>query len=88
MLQADIPQKEHSFVQHPSMRQSLDNQLALFLRKKRGEITYAVFARKLGITPSSLFRLENRQQSVTLKTLQQILDSLKCELTDVFHPEN
>ena len=40
------------------MRQTLDNQLAVFLRKRRGEITYAAFARKLGITPSSLFRLE------------------------------
>jgi hypothetical protein len=31
-----------------------------------GEATYAQFARKLGITPSTLFRLENRQQSITL----------------------
>ena len=68
------------------MRQTLDNQLAIFLRKKRGEITYAAFARKLGITPSTLFRLENCQQSITLKTLQQILDRLKCSLTDIFPP--
>ena len=68
------------------MRQTLDNQLAVFLRKRRGEITYAAFARKLGITPSSLFRLENCQQSITLKTLQQILDRLKCSLTDIFPP--
>jgi transcriptional regulator with XRE-family HTH domain len=66
------------------MRQSLDNQLAIFLRKRRGEITYAAFARKLGITPSSLFRLENRQQSITLKTLQQIMDRLKCSWSDIF----
>jgi transcriptional regulator with XRE-family HTH domain len=66
------------------MRQSLDNQLAVFLRKRRGEITYAAFARKLGITPSSLFRLENRQQSTTLKTLQQIMDRLKCSWADIF----
>jgi transcriptional regulator with XRE-family HTH domain len=69
------------------MRQTLDNQLAVFLRKRRGEITYAAFARKLGITPSSLFRLENCQQSITLKTLQQILERLKCSLTDIFPPE-
>lgn len=60
------------------LRQTLDHQLAGFLRKRRGEITYAAFARKLGITPSSLFRLENCQQSITLKTLQQIMDRLKC----------
>ena len=66
------------------MRQTLDNQLAIFLRKRRGEITYAAFARKLGITPSSLFRLENCQQSITLKTLQQIMDRLKCSWSDIF----
>jgi transcriptional regulator with XRE-family HTH domain len=68
------------------MRQTLDNQLAIFLRKRRGEITYAAFAKKLGITPSSLFRLENCQQSITLKTLQQLMDRLKCGLPEIFPP--
>jgi DNA-binding Xre family transcriptional regulator len=66
------------------MRQSLDQELADFLRKKRGKTPYAVFAKKLGVTPSSLFRLENGQQSVTLRTLQQICDRLKCNVHDVF----
>ena len=66
------------------MRESLDKKLAVFLRKKRAETPYATFAKKLGITPSSLFRLENCQQSVTLRTLEQILDRLKVELEDVF----
>ena len=66
------------------MRQTLDEQLATFLRRKRGDLPYAAFAKKLGITPSSLFRLENGQQSVTLKTLQQILERLKCGVEDVF----
>ena len=70
------------------MRQTLDNQLAIFLRKRRREITYAAFARKLGITPSSLFRLENCQQSITLKTLQQIMDRLKCSWSDIFPAQN
>ena len=70
------------------MRQTLDHQLASFLRKRRGEITYAAFARKLGITPSSLFRLENCQQSITLKTLQQIMDRLKCSWSDIFPAQN
>jgi len=68
------------------MRQTLDKTLADYLRKRRGEITYAAFARKLGITPSTLFRLENCQQSITLKTLQLIMDRLKCGLDDIFPP--
>jgi transcriptional regulator with XRE-family HTH domain len=70
------------------MRQTLDNQLAMFLRRRRGKATYAAFSRKLGITPSSLFRLENCQQSITLKTLQQILDRLRCDLADIFPSAN
>ena len=66
------------------MRQTLDKNLAAFLRKQRGDVTYVAFARKLGITPSSLFRLENCQQSTTLKTLQQICDRLKVDIHDVF----
>jgi transcriptional regulator with XRE-family HTH domain len=66
------------------MQQTLDKQLAEFLRKKRGHATYAQFAKSLGITPSSLHRLENGQQSITLKKLQQILGRMKCGLQDVF----
>jgi len=66
------------------MRTSLDKMLARFLRQQRGETPYAVFARKLGITPSSLFRLENGQQSATLKTFQQICERLKVKPQAVF----
>jgi transcriptional regulator with XRE-family HTH domain len=68
------------------MRQTLDKQFASFLRKKRGTTPYAQFAKKLGMTPSSLFRLENGQQSITLKKLQQILERLNADVTDVFPP--
>jgi transcriptional regulator with XRE-family HTH domain len=70
------------------MRQTLDKDLASFLRKRRGETPYAVFAKKLGITPSSLHRLENGGQSITLKTLQQICDRLRCSVWDIFSPKH
>lgn len=66
---------------------SLENQLARFLKQRRGEMTYAVFSRKLGFPPSTLHRLEQGTQSITLRGLQQILRKLKCGLADVF-PEN
>jgi transcriptional regulator with XRE-family HTH domain len=66
------------------MRERLDTQLAEFLRKRRGKTTYAQFARKLGITPSTLFRLEHAQQSITLGRLELIVARLKCKLGDVF----
>ena len=66
------------------MRSNLDRQLASFLRKRRGEATYAAFSRKLGISASTLYRLENCEQSATLQRLDQILDRLRCSLADVF----
>jgi transcriptional regulator with XRE-family HTH domain len=66
------------------MRTTLDKNLSQFLRKQRGDVAYSVFARKLGITASSLFRLENGEQSATMKTLQQICDRLKVNVHDVF----
>ena len=66
------------------MRETLDKQLGRFLRKQRGEMSYEQFARKLGTTKSSLYRLENGEESITLRRLQSILDKLKVSITDVF----
>ena len=66
------------------MANQLEKKLAAFLKKQRGDQTYAAFSRKLGITASSLFRIENCEQSVTLNRLQQIMDRLKVDLKDVF----
>ncbi len=63
---------------------SLEDQLARFLRERRGEMTYAQFSRKLGFPPSTPHRLEQGSQSITLRGLQQILRKLKCGLADVF----
>ena len=63
---------------------TLEMQLARFLKEKRGEMTYAQFSRKLGFPPSTLHRLEQGTQSITLRGLQQILRKLKCGLSDVF----
>ena len=64
---------------------SLQKQLGQFLRKRRGEMTLPVFARKLGISSSSLHRMEMGEQNVTLKTLEHLLKRLKCSLTEVFN---
>jgi transcriptional regulator with XRE-family HTH domain len=66
------------------VRSSLERQLGTFLRKKRGEQTFAQFARKLGIPPSTLHRLENGEQSITLGKLEQVMRRLNCKLSDIF----
>jgi transcriptional regulator with XRE-family HTH domain len=67
------------------MAESLQKQLGRFLRKRRGSKSLHAFARKLGISHSSLHRMEMGEQNVTLKTLELLLKRLKCGLSEVFH---
>lgn len=66
------------------MGKNLDKQFGRFLREKRGTNTYSQFARKLGISASTLHRLEAGQQSVTLGKLEDILKRLKSSPRDIF----
>jgi len=66
------------------MADRLAKQLAMFLRKKRGDLTYQQFSRKTGISDSTLHRMELAEQNVTLKTLEQICTRLKCKMSDIF----
>ena len=70
-----------------SVPSPLDKQLGDFLRRKRGEQTFAEFSRKLGLPPSTLYRLERCEQSLTLGRLHQIMAQLKCRLLDIFPAE-
>lgn len=66
------------------MPSPLDKLLADFLRQRRGEETFVEFSRKLGISPTTLYRLERCEQSITLGRLHQILGRLKIGLADIF----
>jgi transcriptional regulator with XRE-family HTH domain len=41
-------------------------------------MTLQQFARKAGISDSTLQRLESGEQNITLQTLEKILGNLKC----------
>ena len=66
------------------MAASLQIRLGRFLRQRRGAMSLPAFARKLGISSSSLHRMEMGEQNVTLKTLELLLKRLKCGLAEVF----
>lgn len=59
-------------------------ELAIFLRKRRGELTYTRFARKLGVSKSTLHRMELADQNVTLDTLEHLCKRLNCGIRDIF----
>jgi transcriptional regulator with XRE-family HTH domain len=63
---------------------SYEMQLANYLRKARADETFRAFAKKSGISASSLQRLEQAEQNVTLRTVQQITRRLGVPLADIF----
>ena len=54
--------------------------LAMNIRLERADIPQRAFARKLGISQSTLARIENAGQNTTLSTLEQIMKALKCDI--------
>jgi len=68
----------------PAAPSNLDKKLAAFLKKTRGSMSFIEFSRKTGLPPSTLHRLENGDQSITLGRLDGVMKRLKVGLTDVF----
>lgn len=69
------------------MQRNLDRQLAKFLRKARGSLSYADFAKRAGVSYTTLHRIERGEHHVTLSKLETILNRLKLKLKDVFPDE-
>ena len=66
------------------MANSLRKQFGKFLRETRGDLTLRDFARKSGLSSSTLQRLEMGDQNLTLDTLETVLRKLKVSVKDVF----
>lgn len=45
------------------------------------------FAKKLGISDSSLNRLEIGEQNISLRLIERLCARLKCDITDLFPKE-
>lgn len=69
------------------MPSPLDRKFAEFLRRERGTRSFAEFSRISGLPPSTLYRLENGEQSITLGRLDGVLKRLKKIPSEVFGSE-
>lgn len=47
-------------------------------------MTYAQFARRVGISKSTVQRMEQGEQNVTLDTLEAVLAKTKRQMSDIF----
>ena len=50
-------------------------------------MSYAQFAKKTGISHTTLHRLEMRERHITLNKLETLLNKLKIKLGDIFPDE-
>jgi transcriptional regulator with XRE-family HTH domain len=66
------------------MKQSLDAQLAKYLKTARGDMPYAKFAKKAGVAVMTLYRIEKGEHHITLKKLETVMGKLKIKLSDIF----
>jgi len=82
--QAKYPHESIFRSQDIFVLRKFEKRLATFLRKRRGESTLQEFARKIGVSYSTLQRMENCQQNVTITTLELICERLKCKTSDIF----
>jgi DNA-binding XRE family transcriptional regulator len=69
------------------VRQNLDVQLAKYLRKARGEFSYAEFGKRVGLSHTTLHRIERGEHHLTLNKLETVMAKLKIKLSDIFPDE-
>jgi transcriptional regulator with XRE-family HTH domain len=89
------PTKSSAFITHAlcsfrhlrHVRRNLEKQLAAFLRKRRGTISYAKFAKVIGLSHTTLHRLERGEHHLTLYKLETVIEKLRIRLKDIFPDE-
>lgn len=64
--------------------EKLADRLAKRIKELRGDSSQLQFSKKLGISNSSLNRIEMAEQNVTLETLDALCARLKCDVADLF----
>lgn len=62
----------------------LRTRLAAFIRNARGDVPQRVFARKIGVAQSTIMRIENEDQNVTIDTLEQLCKAFNIDIADLF----
>lgn len=62
----------------------LRQRLAIFIKEKRGSTTQREFARKIGVAQSTIMRIENLDQNVTINTLETLCRVFHADIAELF----
>ncbi|MEX1197641.1 MAG: helix-turn-helix transcriptional regulator [Pseudohongiellaceae bacterium] len=62
----------------------LRSRLAVFIKERRGSMPQREFARRVGVAQSTIMRIENHDQNVTLDTLEQLCRAFHVDVGELF----
>ena len=62
----------------------LRSRLAVFIRQKRAGMSQRAFASRYGLAQSTVMRIENEDQNVTLNTLEQLCRVFRVDVGELF----
>lgn len=62
----------------------LERRFAQFLREQRGDLSYGVFAKKLGISKPTVYAIETGARAPSFEMIEKIQGKLKVSLVDIF----
>ena len=71
-------------IQYKPLMVHLRRRLASYIRQKRGDTPQREFARKIGVAQSTIMRIENQDQNVTLTTLEALCRVFNVDVADLF----
>jgi len=63
--------------------EKLMRRIAKRFKELRGEMSQLEFSKKIGISQSSLNRIENREQNISLYVMEQVANRLKMDIKDL-----
>ena len=71
---------------HMKDKTSISARLSRNIRRLRGDLSQAAFAKKLGVSEATINRLESESQNTTINTLENICKGLKMDITELLKP--
>ena len=66
----------------------LRQRLAAELKRRRGDKSYRDFAQQLGISKTSLYRIEMGEQNVGVDMIEQLCWRLHCKVSDLLQDDD
>ena len=85
---AFAPHAGQKLCSHLPMKFAISLSKNIKARRKESGLNQRDFAKKAGVSKSTIDRLENAAQNTTITTLETLCKAFKCNIDDLFKPYN